>query len=197
MCTHTQAAGNKSKCCREKYDAQNLISIVSFELRRQMELLEFLELKIREHSKKDSSYIDIETMRKQTKTEIEILNAEKIRQYEAYAEGIISREAYIRKKDETAEKIKSAEEKLQKAEQTMREQFEILSEMKQVTVEYERLCDENKTSKPITREMVLAMIDCIILHDTKTYEISFRFDDIGKRALQYIEEHGVALNENI
>ena len=51
-------------------------------------------------------------MKKQVQTEIEILSAEKIRQYEAYAEGIISREDYVRKKNKTADKMKKAEEKL-------------------------------------------------------------------------------------
>ena len=78
LCTHAQLAGRKSKCCRAKYDAQNLVSTVSYELRRQIKLLELLELKIQEHHQKDKGITDLPTLKKQVQTEIDILNAEKI-----------------------------------------------------------------------------------------------------------------------
>lgn len=191
LCTHAQLAGRKSKCCRAKYDAQNLVSTVSYELRRQIKLLELLELKIQEHHQKDRSITDLPTLKKQVQTEIDILNAEKIRQYEAYADGIISKEVYLKKKEETADKIKNAEEKLHSAEQVFYTQCSVLTEMKQITDEYNRSIRENDSFQPITREIVLAMIDSVIIYDEKTMEIKFTFDDIGRRAFEYIEEHKI------
>ena len=128
-------------------------------------------------------------------TEIGILSAEKIRQYGGYAEGVISREDYGKKKNDTADKMKKAEEKLHNAEQALYVQCGILTDIKETTSEFNRLLDANTSTQPITREIVLAMIDSITIYDEKTMEIRFTFDDIGKRAVEYISEHKIDIGD--
>ena len=195
LCAHSQSVGKKSKCCRVKHDAQKIVTIVSYELKRQIKILEHLELKIQEHRRKNSTSVDLSDLKKQVQTEIEILKAEKIRQYEAYAEGVISRDDYIKKKNEMADKMKKAEEKLHNAEQALYVQCSILTDIKETTSEFNRLLCANTSSQPITRKIVLAMIDSITVYDEKTMEIKFTFDDIGKRAVEYISEHKIDIGD--
>lgn len=67
----------------------------------------------------------------------------------------------------------------------------VITDIKETTSEFNRLLCANTSSQPITREIVLAMIDSITIYDEKTMEIKFTFDDIGKRAVEYISEHKI------
>ncbi len=44
-----------------------------------------------------------------------------------------------------------------------------------------------------SRFRYLAMIDCIIIYDEQTIEIKFTFDDIGRRAVKYLNENNITL----
>lgn len=190
FCSHGHSAGIKSKCCRAHHDAAKLVSLVAFELHRQMELLEHLSLKIEESKSGNTELVSLETLRKQTTTELEILKAEKVRQYEAYAEGIIDRNEYIRKKDEIAEKTKKLEDRLKEAEEVTLHENELLSDIHNIQKKYDA---QRKSGTALTRKMVLAMIDCIIIYDEQTIEIKFTFDDIGRRAVEYLNENNITL----
>ena len=183
QCNHTHSAGTKSKCCKSQHDANRLVSIVAFELHRQMELLDYLSLRIRKEKAKDSRLVDIETLRKQKTTELEILKAEKIRQYESYAEGVIERDEYIRKKEEIADRIEKLEEQLRKAEETALHENELLCDIQNIKKQYD---EQKKPGISLTRKMVLAMIESVIIYDEQTIEVKFTFDDIGKRAVEYL-----------
>ena len=71
----------------------------------------------------------------------------------------------------------------------------ILTDIKETTSEFNRLLCANTSSQPITRKIVLAMIDSITVYDEKTMEIKFTFDDIGKRAVEYISEHKIDIGD--
>lgn len=127
--------------------------------------------------------------KKQTQTGIEILKAEKVRQYEAYAEGVIGREEYIRKKDEIANKLAQLEENLCRAEDVEAEENELLGEIQAVTGNAKKLNEQKPKNKPLSREIVLAMHDTVTICDGQTVEVKFTFDDLGKRAMEYVENY--------
>ena len=71
--------------------------------------------------------------------EIEKLKAEKIRQYEFYAEGIIAKDEYIKKKQTLCDKIKELEAKKQENATILETQKELLedsSALKSLSVKF-------------------------------------------------------------
>ena len=46
--------------------------------------------------------------------------------------------------------------------------------------------EQKKPGISLTRKMVLAMIESVIIYDEQTIEVKFTFDDIGKRAVEYL-----------
>ncbi len=194
-CSHAQSAGKASKCNSTRYDAKGIESIVAYELKRQIQLLEYLELKVQEQRSERRKAIDITILRRQTETNIEILKAEKVRQYEAYAEGVVKREEYMRKKNEIADKLARLEEALKRVEDIEKEETGLLGEIRKVTDKAEKLNERKTNNKPLTREIVLAMIDTVTIHNEQTIEVKFTFDDLGQRAMAYAESHAIEPKE--
>lgn len=87
------------------------------------------------------------------------------------------------------------EDSLKRAEKAEAEQNQIFAEIQTVTDKAEKLSEQKKKDKPLTREIVQAVIDTVVIHDEQTVEIRFTFDDIARRAVEYTQEHGIKLKD--
>ena len=106
FCQHKEAAGTKSTCKRIKYPATEIEKVVLDALKKEIEIFYEISEQFGNIGKDDAEA----TILKEVKKELEILKAEKIRQYEAYAEGVLPREIFFEKKQILTDKI----EELQK-----------------------------------------------------------------------------------
>ena len=90
-----------------------------------------------------------------------------------YAEGLITREEYIRKKQELTDKITALEE----AGKSIESSFEENKELLETAEEMSDLADEFEESTRLTRKFVDLLFDTVYAYDPKNYQIVFRFDD--------------------
>ena len=113
-------------------------------------------------------------------SELEKLKNERIHQYEAYAEGVLSREKYITVKKqltETIEKIQSEQKALASVIiEEERYRSRIRTAVQQLEVQIER--------GKLTKEM----IDTVYVYDKKRIEVILRFDDVLQKVIsEYME----------
>lgn len=145
--------------------------IVYQALKRHIVLLKELGLLVEQKARKE--ILDVKHKITEDKTLADRLKAEKVRQYEAYAEGLITREEYIRKKQELTDKITALEE----AGKSIESSFEENKELLETAEEMSDLADEFEESTRLTRKMVEKLIDTVYAYDPEHYHIVFRFDD--------------------
>ena len=106
--------------------------------------------------------------------DIETYKAERIRQYEAYAEGVISRETYLTKKEELTDKIDS----LQTALDRLRSLVEEDTAMTDAVSTINEKAEQSMVHDTLTKEMADAFIETVYVYDEQTIEVEFTFDDL-------------------
>ena len=109
-------------------------------------------------------------------SEIEILKAERIRQYEAYADGVIGRNEYLTKKSELTEKIETLQDSLDRIRLLLGQGSEIvdsISNINEKSVVY-------MGYDTLTKEMVDAFVGMVYVYDEHKIEVEFLFDDLLK-----------------
>ena len=115
---------------------------------------------------------------------LEKLKNERIHQYEAYAEGVLSREKYITVKKqltETIEKIQSEQKALASVIiEEERYRSRIRTAVQQLEVQIER--------GKLTKEIIDTMIDTVYVYDKKRIEVILRFDDILQKVISEYTE---------
>ena len=116
--------------------------------------------------------------------DVEILKAEKLRQYEAYSEGILSKEEYIRKKEQIAQKISSTQ-------QEVTERTDALQSELEVTQSVEALMETSShyEDKPrLTQELSDIYVDTVFVYDTERVEIVLNNEDVIREIIDRIQE---------
>lgn len=103
MCRHGKQIGRHSECCKEEYPVSNVDEVVWNAVKEMLAMLEGLGVKARDKAKEQMKTAKVN--QKSLDGEIEKLKAEKIRQYEFYADGAISKEQYLRKKAELSDQL--------------------------------------------------------------------------------------------
>ena len=151
-CAHTAAAGKMSTCDKTRYPASRIESIVLAALRKQLGIFQNMARILEESEEKNK--MNLPTMQRDMERELEKLKAERIRQYEAYAEGVVDRESYLRNKKELYEKI----EKVVKTVEKNAEEVNILKRM--------------------TRNIAEIFVEEITIYDSEKIEVKFVFDDL-------------------
>lgn len=106
--------------------------------------------------------------------DIETYKAERIRQYEAYAEGVINRETYLTKKEELTDKIDS----LQTALDRLRSLVEEDTAMTDAVSTINEKAEQSMVHDTLTKEMADAFIETVYVYDEQTIEVEFTFDDL-------------------
>lgn len=175
-CSHKTKSGRKSNCCDKYISAREIDSAVLRCLKTQLKVLCALGVKMEEA--KENSMQDVTADTKRMERDIEIYKAERIRQYEAYAEGVISRETYLAKKEELTEKIDS----LQAALDRLRFMIEEDNAMTDRFAKVNEQAEQSMMFDTLTKEMSDAFIETVYVYDEKKIEVEFKFDDLLQEA---------------
>ncbi len=93
-----------STCDKTRHKVKKIERIVLNALRRQLEIFKQLAKKLEGRTKKNKQ-TDMTAIQKEMAKQLERLKEERIRQYEAYAEGITDQECYLKVKKEINQKI--------------------------------------------------------------------------------------------
>lgn len=171
-CAHTAAAGKMSTCDKTRYPASRIESIVLAALRKQLGIFQNMARILEESEEKNK--MNLPTMQRDMERELEKLKAERIRQYEAYAEGVVDRESYLRNKKELNEKIEKVQTKYEQIQAVTTAEDDLMKDVKTV----EKNAEEVNILKRMTRNIAEIFVEEITIYDSEKIEVKFVFDDL-------------------
>ena len=122
-------------------------------------------------------------IQKEMEKQLETLREERIRQYEAYAEGMTDQECYLKVKKELNQKIDKIQEKYERLLTITTEDGELMKEIQVVKQEAEQA----EVFDKMTRHIAETFIDEVIIYDAEKIEIRFLFDDLIAEMTEKIE----------
>ena len=125
----------------------------------------------------------VKNNQKSLDSELEKLKAEKIRQYEFYAEGVINKDQYIRKKKELCGLI----DEIEADRKAQTKEFDHQTELWESATELNTLTRSFAGEEKLSRKMVLAFIDNVYIYDSKRIEVVFRYEDEIEKLIKSLE----------
>lgn len=175
-CSHKTKSGRKSNCCDKYISAREIDSAVLRCLKTQLKVLR--ELGVQMEEAKGTAMQDVTADTRRMERDIETYKSERIRQYEAYAEGVISRETYLTKKEELTEKIDSLQATLDRLRSLIEEDNTMTDKFAKINEQ----ADQSMMFDTLTKEMSDAFIETVYVYDEKKIEVEFKFDDLLQEA---------------
>ena len=174
-CAHKVKTGEHSNCCEGFVSEKMLERYVFVALRQQLQQIKAVE----EQSEHLDGSEDKERKRQQKAlaTEIDKKQAERVRQYIAYAEGVIKLEKYLAVKEQLTQEIEELQAQARAIGELEQESHDLSRESKQLFEKAKNSADEEK----LTKEMVDEFIDTVYVFDADHVEIAFSFEDCLKR----------------
>lgn len=180
FCQHKEAAGTKSTCKRIKYPATEIEKVVLDALKKEIEIFYEISEKFGNMGKDDVET----TILKEVKKELEILKAEKIRQYEAYAEGVLPREIFFKKKQILTDKI----EELQKRYALVSKIDSKAEAIKKEINSVHGAIDKESSFDKLTRQMAEIFVDQVTIYDSYRINITFKFEKVIEELSDYLQQ---------
>lgn len=178
FCTHKRQAGKYSKCCGDNYSEAMINARVGYAIRQMLKMVDFFKGQV-----VHTMTVEMPDVDKATR-EMEQVKAEQVRQYEAYADGVISREVYMKKKQELSRKAAELQENLDLADGLQEEE-------ESNSAGLQELADQGKalwSGGRLTREMVDAFVEKVYVYDRNKIEVVFQCEDVILAALDQYEE---------
>lgn len=174
-CAHKRKAGTHSTCDGTIYDAKQIEALVGFALRTKLALFQSLNLSLKEDAEsRIKSYASVCEL----STSIETLKAKRIHLYEDYADGAITKSAYIKQKQEYTCRIEELEAKKAAISALNAKSSELMETVEMLADKAEQMTD----CKDLTREIANEFIESVVIYDPKHIEIKFTFDDLLQKA---------------
>ena len=181
-CSHAVESGNKSKCDRTRHSALKIEGAVWYALRQQLRLLR--EAEVKAQAKKQQVGNPISENKHKLEKKLEILKAERIRQYEAYAENIITKEVHLKSKAELAAEIDRITAICTQAQEMLHTENELAEQISKTCDSADALgVDAN-----MTREIAEAFVDTVYIYDDERIEVKFLFDNLLARTMNESEK---------
>ena len=181
-CPHKAQAGRYSHCSEDAYPVSVIEGHIWYSLKRILRILDSVQ---RESEEKytDNSFIG-KRQQKVLESELEKLKNERIHQYEAYAEGVLSREKYITVKKQLTEKIEEIQSEQKALASVIIEEERYRSRIRTAVQQLEVQIERGK----LTKEIIDTMIDTVYVYDKKRIEVILRFDDVLQKVIsEYME----------
>lgn len=177
-CPHKKLTGKFSKCSDEAVSVMIIEGHVWYALQQVLYILDMIQEEI------EGKANALDGVRKKKLKQLELendkLKSERMRQYEAYAEGIITKDKYLLMKQQLTDKINRNETEMERLTHLSVEE----SAYKNKVASAIELLDGEMQHEKITQELVDATIDTVYVYDKKRIEVVFKFDDILMRAIE-------------
>lgn len=181
-CPHKVQAGRYSHCPEDAYPVSVIEGHIWYSLKRILRILDSVQ---RESEEKytDNSFTG-KRQQRVLESELEKLKNERIHQYEAYAEGVLSREKYITVKKQLTEKIEKIQSEQKALASVIIEEERYRSRIRTAVQQLEVQIERGK----LTKEIIDTMIDTVYVYDKKRIEVILRFDDVLQKVIsEYME----------
>lgn len=177
-CAHRRNSGKFSSCSEEKYRTSFIDSIVKHALKENLKRFRLVGNDIDETAKGNQA--DIASEKKKIKKQIELFETEKLQSYVTYAEGIMSKDEYINKKEDLSGKIEEGKAKLDEINKRIKSVQEVKSTIDSFMEIAEIYIEEGQ----LTETAVNMLIERVEIYDKEHIEITFKFDDVLKSAVE-------------
>lgn len=181
-CPHKAQAGRYSHCPEDAYPVSVIEGHIWYSLKRILRILDSVQ---RESEEKytDNSFTG-KRQQRVLESELEKLKNERIHQYEAYAEGVLSREKYITVKKQLTEKIEKIQSEQKALASVIIEEERYRSRIRTAVQQLGGQIERGK----LTKEIIDTMIDTVYVYDKKRIEVILRFDDVLQKVIsEYME----------
>lgn len=188
-CVHKMNVGGQSECCDEKVPERFVERVVYVAVRRLMWQIQRLRDQIVEQQTAEEKVANKEY--RMMLSQIDKKQAERMRQYIAYAEGVIRIEEYLSVKEKLTAEIDELQRKVSRLQEFWAKSNELEREGKQLFT----CVEESIGAEKLTREMVKNFVDTVYIYDAKHIEVVFSCEDLLKKLFDVAE--GEKRNENI
>lgn len=180
-CAHRVKVGRYSECSSAHFPAKQIDSIVLGLLHTQLKALQELERGSEEKREEDIQNTAIECRRiEQT---VQQLKKERTGQYEAYAEGRITFEAYMDKKAELTVQIETWQNRLDRIRSRTEKGKAQSKELSQLLLR----AQNSMESDTLTKEMAEAFIKTVYVYDQRKVSVEFIFDGLIAEAEENVK----------
>ena len=178
-CKHKELVGAASRCPATLYSTEIIDSAVRSSLKAQIYQFELLKIKL---SPKEPVVNNSEEKRK---LDIQILRIknDNVRAYELYADGKISKNEYIARKNKNKIRLHDLNEKKTTALSLSQKKSDLCEEADY----YVNLMEELGSGRELTKNLVDAFIEKVYIHDINHIEVKFKFDDLMNQMISEIE----------
>ena len=180
-CPHGISAGDASNCYKGSYSERDIERAVFKTLCQKLK--EFVILQDSEEKAYRDRNKELRNRIREIRKRIEILQMERIRVYEAFADGHISRDIYIKKK----EKMTYETDQLKKEANTLAREADDADESRGQINEIVRIAECVMAEDGLTRETADRFIDTVYVHDPSHIEVKFIFEDLIENTAENME----------
>lgn len=180
FCRHREVAGENSTCERIRYPAEEIEKIVLEALKKEIQIFYGISEQIAGTGKGNVQT----TILKEVEKELEVLKTEKIRQYEAYAEGVLTQETFSKKKQILTEKIDALQERYDKISKINSKVESVQNEIKSV----QEKIDEMGAFDKLTRQMAEIFVDQVTIYNFQKIDITFKFERLIKELTDCVHQ---------
>jgi DNA invertase Pin-like site-specific DNA recombinase len=182
ICHNGLEIGKYSNCNVERYPAKEIEQVVWRVVRELICLLNKIGPKIQSKTEDKVQMLIAKEM--ELTRSIKQWKAEKLLQYELYADGSLSKELYLRNREELTERIERAEQTLTANQEKNSKQRDLLESAEHLSGLSRMYLGETE----LTYEIAQAFVERVFVYNRNRIEIVFRFEDEIQRILQNEEE---------
>lgn len=182
ICHNGLEIGKYSNCNVERYPAKEIEQVVWRVVRELICLLNKIGPKIQSKTEDKVQMLIAKEM--ELTRSIKQWKAEKLLQYELYADGSLSKELYLRNREELTERIERAEQTLTANQEKISKQRDLIESAEHLSGLSRMYLGETE----LTYEIAQAFVERVFVYNRNRIEIVFRFEDEIQRILQNEEE---------
>ena len=171
FCGHGIGVGKFSRCSKEKYSAKYLEGLVLHAVKKHISVLKECSLLAVDKGKREIA--EGKKQIKDKREELDVLKSEKIRHYEAYAEGVINKEVYLKKREEANRRIEDLKAEIEICEDKLDQNRNLIHGADTAA----KIAENYETEEKLSVEMVDAFVKNVYVYDIHRIEIVYTFDD--------------------
>lgn len=181
-CQNGMEIGKQSNCNVERYPVKEIEKVVWRAIQEMISLQNKTIPQVQKETESKVQKIAIEEA--ELAKSIKQWKTEKLVQYELYADGSLTKEAYLRSKSDLTRKIEAAEQRQIELQEKHCEQKELQEDAEHLGGLAKSYLGESE----LTYEIAQAFIENVYVYNLNRIEIAFRFEDEIQKVMQSTEE---------
>lgn len=170
-CAAGRGIGKHSGCDKDEFPVKQVETIVWYATKELLDILKRLCGKVDKRAKQRIRQIaPLTTSLPETLSK---RKEEKLQQYELYADGAITKEQYLQRREELTQQIESLQTRIEQTDADYGDQQELSA----IAQKFSSLASQYRDEKLLTREVVEAFIKNVYIYGKKRIEIEFKNED--------------------